>query len=43
MELCNQCEIVFTERECPLCVAKALIVLLEERVEKLEEDLKKEE
>lgn len=39
MEYCNKCDIVFDDKDCPLCVAKDAIKDLEKRVESLEEQL----
>lgn len=35
MELCNKCDIVFDERNCPLCIAKDKIHDLEEENERI--------
>ena len=32
MDICNQCNIVYDEKKCPLCEAKEKIEALEEQV-----------
>lgn len=39
MDLCNNCDIVFTERTCPLCTAKKEILELTEKIEELEKKI----
>ena len=38
MNYCNNCDIVYEERDCPLCEAKQEIKSLEQRIEELERE-----
>lgn len=39
MELCNECDIVFNEKKCPLCQAKHEINTLEDEIVSLNDKL----
>ena len=39
MNLCNQCNIVYDERKCPLCDAKEKIEALEEQIDNSEDEI----
>lgn len=39
MNYCNNCDIAYEEKNCPLCEAKSEIKSLEKRIEELESQL----
>ena len=40
MDICNQCNIVYDEKKCPLCEAKEKIEALEEQLDNAEDEIK---
>lgn len=41
MKVCDYCDIVFDQKDCPLCVEKELVEELEKEVEKLKEEIER--
>lgn len=40
MNICNQCDIVYDEKNCPLCEAKEKIEALENQLDEQQDEIK---